>query len=127
VTEHRVGVEQAIVGREVGRALRRGVLFEIGWRGANDVAPDCRARTVRWRVFRSRGTASPACAELAPRMVPGVPSDYPIYADSAYAGRRIIPVTSGPIYRATHCRIELSKFQATVKNSRLKRRAMTPS
>jgi hypothetical protein len=53
-------------------------------------------------------------------------SDYPIYPDSASAERRIIPVTPAPIYRATHCRIELSKSQASVKNSRLKRRAMTP-
>jgi hypothetical protein len=43
VTEHRVGVEQAIMGREVGRALRRGMLFKIGWRGANDVTPNRQA------------------------------------------------------------------------------------
>jgi len=53
-------------------------------------------------------------------------SDYPIYPDSASAERRIIPVTPAPIYRATHCRIELCKSQSSVKNSRLKRRAMTP-
>jgi hypothetical protein len=43
VTEHRVDVEQAIMGLEVGRALRRGMLFKIGWRGANDVTPNRRA------------------------------------------------------------------------------------
>jgi len=75
--------------------------------------------------FRQQGTASPTGAESAPRMVPAA-SDYPIYPDSASAERRIIPVTPAPIYRATHCRIELSKSQASVKNSRLKRRAMTP-
>jgi hypothetical protein len=37
------------MGREVGRARRRGVLFEIGWRGANDVAPD------RQAPFHERG------------------------------------------------------------------------
>ena len=83
-----------------------------------------RACAVRWWVFRGRGTAAPGGAELAPRMVPALPSDYPIYSDSASAGRRIILVTLSLIFRAMHCRIELSKSQASVKNSRLKRRAV---
>jgi hypothetical protein len=37
------------MGHEVGRALRRGMLFKIGWRGANDVTPN------RQAPFHERG------------------------------------------------------------------------